>query len=184
MDIAAMKKVILLVSFVIPVLLINAQTVGKSTATEKDFAFSYGLELAYPLEILHKGHIMGVGAYGQSDYILSEAASLTSGAGIIFFPGKQITATDSSGQTYKTRQKSYFAGTLMGGLKFYLTDNKIYGHSQVGVSIDNSGILAALFTVRVGIERKKIDWSLGFQSASRSGGNFSFLGIKAGYRIP
>ena len=183
MDIAAMKKVILLVSFVIPVLLINAQTVGKSTATEKDFAFSYGLELAYPLEILHKGHIMGVGAYGQSDYILSEAASLTSSAGIIYFPGKQITVTNSS-QTYKTKQKGYFAGIILGGLKFYLNDNRFYGHSQVGISIDNSGILAAVYTVKIGIEKKKVDWSFGFQSASRAGGNYSFLGIKAGYRIP
>ncbi len=178
-----MKKFLLLIVLVVPFLFTSAQNATKSTAMEKDFAFSYGLELAYPLEILNKGHVIGVGAYGQSDYILSEAASLTSGAGIIFFPGKQITVTDS-GQTYKTRQKGYFAGTILGGLKFYLTDNKIYGHSQVGISIDNNGILAAVFTVRVGVEKKKIDWSFGFQSASRSGGNFSFLGIKAGYRIP
>jgi len=172
-----MKKILLLFSLLMFMNFLFAQN-----NLEKDFNFSVGPEVALPMENLHTAYTIGIGAFGQSEYIISEAASLSASVSVMHFFDKVYTATNESGP-YKTRKYDYTMIPVLGGIKYYFGELKLYGRTQVGVVIDSHGVISAAFDLRLGTETKKIDWSLGFFSAYRKGSSTSFLGARAGYRF-
>jgi len=80
-----------------------------------------------------------------------------------------------------TKIKLGMIPVLVGG-KYYFAE-KIYGSAQLGISFSTESGGGSAFTFAPGVGMKltdNIDLLLKYQSASKNGGNTSFIGLRAG----
>ncbi len=72
---------------------------------------------------------------------------------------------------------------VLAGVKYDFSE-KIYGSAQIGISFATESDGGSAFTFAPGIGYKisdQFDLMLKYQSASKDGGNTSFLGLRAGF---
>jgi hypothetical protein len=73
---------------------------------------------------------------------------------------------------------------MVGG-RCYFSD-KVFGSAQVGISIFTDALAGSAFTFAPGLGNKiseKFDLMLKYQSATKNGGDASYLGLRAGLRF-
>jgi hypothetical protein len=148
---------------------------------EKEYRFSAGVDIGHAIGYFSGNHKLGFGIFGQSEYIMSEAASFTVNASYYSFATKDVYDTVPSGII--PRPQPVFAGAVIsGGLKFSITD-KIYGHSQLGFVFRNDG-LAATYSFGVGTQTSEhTDFSMRYQAIHEAGAGVvgSFIMVRAAY---
>ena len=121
---------------------------------------------------------VGFGASLMGEYPASEKIGITLSVGYLTFSGKLVDFEGSG----SVKLPSTSDVPVLAGLKYQITE-KIYGHLQAGMSFFNNGLGSAFtYAPTIGVmASEKIDLSLKYQAATKSGGTLSFLCVRAAY---
>lgn len=157
--------------FMFAVLVALTLSVSAQSTDEKPFKFGAGALIGLPM----------------GDY--SDVASLAYGFDVLceYAVAPEFGVTLSAGYL-DWAKKSGFSGAKLGqipvlvGAKYYFTES-LYGSAQLGISFFTASGAGSAFTFAPGVGMKltdNIDLLLKYQSASKNGGNASFLGLRVG----
>lgn len=158
-------KLFLLIGLVALTLSVNAQT-----NDERPFKFGAGAMLGLPVGDVSNIASLAFGVDLLCEYAVAPEFGVTLSAGYLDWAKKSGFSDVKFG----------LIPVLVGG-KYYFSE-RIYGSAQVGISFYTSGGGSA-FTYAPGLGIKftdNIDLLLKYQSASKNGGNTSFLGLRLG----
>jgi hypothetical protein len=156
-----MKKVFLSLAIVVIAFSANAQS-------DKSLKFGVGITAGLPLADIKVASSFAVKGDVQAEYAATEAVGLTLSAGYIKYIAKSDYSTGS-------------VIPVLVGAKFAFSEN-LYGHAQLGVSfVSDGGGSAFTYAPSIGYKvSDNFDVALKYESLSKGGGTFSYIGLRAG----
>ncbi len=155
----------------------NAQT----TATEKEYSISGGVDMAYAIGNFNSTHSLGYGLSAQGEYLFSDNASLTLNAGFMSFATKAVYDSLPMG-VVRREQPAFTFVPLVIGCRVSYENTGYYLHPQVGIVFMKSRPVSATYTLSGGIQTSKhADFSLRYQAIINKGVIASFFALRAAY---
>ena len=165
-----MKKVILSLAIMAIAFSANAQKKSKQEDANK-VKFSVGADLGIPVGDLSPFASFAYGGDLQLDYATSPTFALTLSAGYLGFSGKSGYSITGG-----------LIPILIGG-KYWFSP-KVYGSTQLGVSLSTSSGGGSAFTYAPGVGFKvgeSLDILAKYQSASKNSSDNSYVGVRVAY---
>ena len=166
-----MKKVILSLAVIAIAFFANAQKSKSNESEGSKLKFSVATDLGIPVGNLSPFASFAYGGDLQMDYATSPTFALTLSAGYLAFSGK-------SGYSFS----GGLVPVLAGG-KYWFSP-KVYGSAQAGMSFSTNSGGGSAFTYAPGVGFKvgeNLDILAKYQSATKSGGETSYVGVRVGY---
>jgi hypothetical protein len=174
-----MKK-LLLAAIVFSILTIGAQ--AQSQAKSGGFKFGVGLDLALPTGNFGTVTSFGIGGQVQGELMLADNISGIASVGYQSFLGKSF--PDGAGGTFKY---SYGLIPILVGARFYPSEQFFVG-AQIGVGLlhaSYSGLSSNTsgfdYLPQVGYVAGPLQFTLGYNGVSASGGTFGSMQLSAVY---
>ncbi|MES2431918.1 MAG: outer membrane beta-barrel protein [Bacteroidota bacterium] len=165
-----MKKVILSL-VIVAAATFSANAQDKDAQTMKDLTFSVGVDAGIPTTSGVKGFYIGGDVQGE--YAASPELGITLSAGYTSFMAKGGGSSSSI--------------PVLGGIRYYFSDRKVYASAQAGVTIfTGGGSSTSVFTYAPGIGyyvSPNFDLLLKYQAASKDGVTSSQLALRAAYNF-
>ena len=165
-----MKKLILSLSFVAIAALSASAQKEKKESDAKKVTFSVAADLGIPVGDLSPFSSFVYGGDVQVEFAAASNFGVTVSAGYLGFAAKSgFTITGG-------------LVPLLAGGRYYFSP-KVYGSAQVGMSFSTVSGGGSAFTYAPGVGFKlgeKFDLLVKYQSASKNGGDNSFVGVRAG----
>jgi hypothetical protein len=170
-----MKKVLLSAVILATMISVKAQSGG----ADKTVKINGGIEVGLPIGDFGDIATVGFGASLMGEYSASEKVGITLSAGFLTFSGKTVNLGGGVG-SFKYGSTSIIP--VLAGVKYHFNE-KVYGQLQAGLSFfNNGGGSAFTYAPTIGVmASEKIDLSLKYQAATKSGGSLSFIGVRAAY---
>lgn len=157
--------------FMFAVLVALTLSCNAQSTDEKPFKIGVGALIGLPVGDIADFASLAFGFDALCEYAVAPEFAVTLSAGYLDWA-----------------KKSGFSGVKFGlipvlvGAKYYFAE-KIYGSAQLGISFSTTSGGGSAFTFAPGVGMKltdNIDLLLKYQSASKNGGNTSFIGLRAG----
>jgi len=157
--------------FMFAVLVALTLSVYAQSTDEKPFKIGVGALIGLPVGDMADFASLAFGFDALCEYAVAPEFAVTLSAGYLDWA-----------------KKSGLSGVKFGlipvlvGAKYYFAE-KIYGSAQLGISFSTTSGGGSAFTFAPGVGMKltdNIDLLLKYQSASKNGGNTSFIGLRAG----
>jgi Outer membrane protein beta-barrel domain len=174
-----MKKLFLaVIAFSLSIVGVQAQSQAKTGG----FKFGVGVDLALPTGNFGTVTSFGIGGQVQGEYMLADNISGIASVGYQSFIGKSF--PDGAGGTFKY---SYGLIPILVGARFYPSEQFFVG-AQIGVGLLHAsfqGISANSsgfdYLPQVGYVAGPLQFTLGYNGVSASGGTFGSLQLSAVY---
>lgn len=157
--------------FMFAVLVALTLSVSAQSTDEKPFKIGAGAMIGLPVGDAANFASLAFGFDVLCEYTVAPEFGVTLSAGYLDWAKKSGFSGAKLGQI----------PVLVGG-KYYFAE-KIYGSAQLGISFSTESGGGSMFTFAPGVGVKltdNIDLLLKYQSASKNGGNTSFIGLRAG----
>ena len=166
--------------FLVTVMCVIALSINAQSKNEKPFKIGAGAIIGLPTGDASDIFNLTYGIDLMGEYTVAPSTALTLSVGYVEFSKKSEykDMLDALGITVKTGLIPVLAGVK------YDFSEKIYGSAQIGISFATESDGGSAFTFAPGIGYKisdQFDLMLKYQSASKDGGNTSFLGLRAGF---